>query len=207
MDIYMENKFKTFDEWGEYLTQKQKEDSTFTWEKASKLLSSWKSLMKEGCVSEEVYLKRRRACEGIEGMTDPCPDNYLREKDGKHFCGSCGCGHREMAVLYVKGTPPEQEKSIRLWMPQSNCPKGLHKDEEGTKNWKPVGGKIKQLAKLAKASLSEIGRFVSTEQDEAVRLTQAVIEENIDKEEDLDAVVQAMEYEENEENNHEQSET
>ena len=204
----MTDKFKTFEEWGTYLSEKRREESTFTWEKATKLLSSWKGLMKEGCISEEDYLKRRRACEGIEGMTDPCPRNYLRERDGKHFCGSCGCGHRDMAILYVDGVPVEEDKdSIRLWMPEANCPLGLHKDAPGTKNWKPIGGKIKQLAKLAKASLSEIGKFVSTEQDEAVRLTQAVIEENIDNEGDLDAVVQEMELQEKEEQQNEQSES
>ncbi len=190
-------KFKSYDELTAFLKEKRIEDTKFSWKKASKLLSSWKSLMKNGCVSEEVYLKRRRMCEGISGMTDPCPSNFLRKSDKKRFCGSCGCGHRDMAVLYVDGVDFQEDKnSIRLWMPESNCPKGLHKDEKGTKTWKPIGGKIKQLAKLAKACLSEIGRFVGTEQEDAVNFTQEVIEENLDKPEEVDLVIEAMEEQE-----------
>jgi hypothetical protein len=197
----MIEKFKTLEETLSLIKQKRIEDSKFSWEKASTLLSSWKELMKEGCVSEDTYLKRRRACEGIPGMTDPCPNNYLREKDGKHFCGSCGCGHREMATLYLEGTPMEDDKSIRLWMPTPNCPKGLHKESEGTKNWKPIGGKLKQLAKLAKASLDEIGRFMGTPQEDAVKLTQAVIEDNIETESEVNEIVKIMEQEESNETN------
>jgi len=197
------DRFKSLEDTQVQIKERRVEESKFTWEKASSLLSSWKILMKEGCISEENYLKRRRACEGIPGMTDPCPNNYLREKDGKHFCGSCGCGHREMATLYVEGEPLEKDTSIRLWMPTANCPKGLHKDAEGEKTWKPIGGKIKQLAKLAKAALSEIGRFSGTSQDDAVVLAQSVIEDNTESESEINDIVKIMEKEESNEANQE----
>mgnify|MGYP003119921143 CR=1 FL=1 len=192
--------FKTLEELQKSIAKKREEDSKFSWEKASKMLGSWKKMMKEGCVSEEAYLKRRRVCEGIEGMTDPCPNLYLRESDGKYFCGSCGCGHRDMAVLFIKGKEVKEDRSIRLWMPDNNCPKDLHKDEEGTGNFKPIGGKLKQLASLAKASLKEISNFVGTTQEDAVVLAQSVIEENVSSSEEVDQIVELIENEQETEN-------
>ena len=188
--------FRTLEELQSDILKKREEDSKFTWSKASKMLGSWKKMMKEGCVSEDTYSKRRRICEGIQGMTDPCPNLYLREEDGKYFCGSCGCGHRDMAVLFIKGKELKDDNSIRLWMPDNNCPKNLHKDDKGTGNFKPIGGKLSQLASLAKASLSEITNFVGTSQEDAVVLAQSVIEENVSSSEEIDEIVELMENEE-----------
>jgi hypothetical protein len=187
------SKFKTAEQLKKSLEEQRIENSKFTWEKASKLLTSWKTLMKEGCVSEETYLKRRRACEGIKDLTDPCPNLFLKRDTNQYFCGSCGCGHRDMSVLFVHGKDIKKDKTIRLWMPTSNCPKELHKDAEGTGSLKPVGGKLKQLASLAKAALSEIGRFVETSQSDAVEYTQEIIEEHVSSEKEIEKVVEYME--------------
>lgn len=188
-------KFKSLDDIKKDVEEKKKEDSRFTWEKASKLLSSWKEFIKQGCVDEEVYKHRRSVCEGIPGKVPPCKHNFLREKDNRRFCGSCGCGHRELATLYIEGKEINEDPSIRLWMPKSNCPIGAHHDSEGTGSFKHVGGRLKQIAKFAKESLKEIGRFAGTSQEEAVEFTQKEIEGNASSDSEMEEIVKHMEQE------------
>ena len=190
MDV---NNFKTKEEINKEAQEKMEEESRFTWEKATKMLSSFKDFISHGCVSEEVYKDRRAKCEGIPGETEPCEFNFLRESDNRVFCGSCGCGQRPMATLYIKGKEWKDDNSVRLWMPKSNCPKELHKDEEGTGTFKPVGGKLRQLANFAKASIEEVGRFTGTTSDEAVLIAQGEIESNVNDDDDFEKLVEYME--------------
>jgi hypothetical protein len=163
------------------------EQNQFTIEKATQLLQSFSGLMKNGCVSLEVYKERRTACEG-------CEHNQERPRDKKRFCGSCGCGTRDLAALYDPTVELAEDKSVRLWMPKSNCPKGLHKDESGTGNFEPVGGRIKQLVAFTKATLAEaIGTANPDDQLAIVSATAEAVKEVAQSEEEIDEVTKEME--------------
>ena len=56
---------------------------------------------------------------------------------------------------------------------------------------------------MAKAALSEIGRFSGTSQDDAVVLAQSVIEDNTESESEINDIVKIMEKEESNEANQE----
>jgi hypothetical protein len=148
----------------------QEQDNGFTIGKATELLQSFVGLMKDGCVSREVYDQRRSACEG-------CEFNQRRASDGAHFCGNCGCGARDLAKLYIEGTPIDEDHSPRLWMPKSNCPKDFHRTELGTGNFKPVGGRLKQLKNLTVATMAEaVGHSGAEDKLEYINRTADIIE-------------------------------
>ena len=163
------------------------EETKFTIEKATQLINSFSGLMKGGCVSLEVYKARRSACEA-------CEHNQERPRDKKRFCGSCGCGTRDLAALYDPTVELEKDSSIRLWMPKSNCPKDLHTDEPGTGDFTPVGGRIKQLVAFTKATLAEaLGTSKPDETAEAVSATADAVKEVALSEEEIDEVTKEME--------------
>jgi hypothetical protein len=168
---------------------KMSEDTKFTINKASQLLQSFSGLIKEGCVSEAVYKDRRLHCEG-------CDKNQVRKSDNAHFCGGCGCGARSFATLYVEGKPTGEDLSTRLWMPKSNCPKGLHRDEKGTGSLSPVGGRIKQLTEFAVATMSEaLGHSGHDDKLEWVNATSDIVESVVENEEELNEVASIVEKE------------
>jgi len=145
-------------------------NTNFSIEKATEFLQSFVGLMKEGCVSKEVYDNRRAACER-------CEFNQKRSSDNAHFCGSCGCGARDIARLYVEGIPIEEDHSVRLWMPNTNCPKDFHPIEKGTGDFKPVGGRLKQLKNLTMATLGEaVGSIGVDDQLEYINKTAEIVE-------------------------------
>jgi hypothetical protein len=163
------------------------EENKFTIAKATQLLQSFSGLMKDGCVSLEVYQSRRSACEG-------CEHNQERPRDKKRFCGSCGCGTRDLAALYDPTVSLADDKSVRLWMPKSNCPKGIHKDELGTGDFSPVGGRIKQLVAFTKATLAEaVGSSNADDQLDAVSATADAVKDIAKSEEEIDEVAKEME--------------
>jgi len=165
------------------------EDNKFTIKKATQLLQSFSGLIKDGCVNEAVYKDRRLHCEG-------CDKNQIRQSDKAHFCGGCGCGARPFATLYVEGKPLEEDESVRLWMPKSNCPKDLHKDEKGTGSLKPVGGRLKQLREFAIATMSEaMGRSGAEDKLEWVNATSDIVEDVVESEEELNELAQVLEKE------------
>ena len=142
--------------------------------------------MKQGCVSEEAYNSRRNTCEG-------CPKNQIRQRDGAHFCGGCGCGARPMATLYVERIPQDEDHSIRLWMPLSNCPDGLHKDEPGTGSCARVGGRMKQLKDLTMTALLEITGIQGMDKDlEYINSTVKIVETVVETDEEMEELVQCF---------------
>lgn len=162
------------------------ENNKFTIEKATALLQSFSGLMKSGCISREKYDERRKHCEG-------CDQNNVRQADKRHFCGGCGCGARPMAALYIEGVPLEEDHSVRLWMPKSNCPKGLHVDEEGTGSFKEVGGRIKQLKEFTLATLSEaMGAPGKDDKLEPVNSTVEIVEAVSSGEQEMDELAEIM---------------
>ena len=162
------------------------ENNKFTIEKATALLQSFSGLMKNGCVSREVYYERRKHCEG-------CDQNNVRQADKRHFCGGCGCGARPMAALYIEGVPLEEDHSVRLWMPKSNCPKGLHKDEAGTGSFKEVGGRMKQLKEFTLSTLNEaMGAPGKDDKLEPVNATVEIVESVASSEEEMDQLADVM---------------
>ena len=164
----------------------EEKNTNFTIDKATALLKSFSGLMKDGCVSKEVYESRRSACES-------CDQNQKRQSDNAHFCGSCGCGARPMATLYIEGVPIEEDHSVRLWMPKSNCPKSIHKDEVGTKNFKPVGGRIKQLKEFTLSTLYEaIGQSGKDDKLESVDSTVSIIQSVAESENEMDELADIM---------------
>jgi hypothetical protein len=165
----------------------KKQDDSFSIEKATELLKSFVSLMKDGCVSNEVYNSRRKACE-------TCAFNQKRASDEAHFCGSCGCGARDLAKLYIEGIPIEEDDSVRLWMPKNNCPKDFHQNEKGTGNFKPIGGRLKQLKNLTLATMGEamIGAK-SAEPLEYINSTVEIIEDVVTSEEEMDQLTTIFE--------------
>jgi hypothetical protein len=165
----------------------QEQDNGFTIGKATELLQSFVGLMKDGCVSREVYDQRRSACEG-------CEFNQKRASDGAHFCGSCGCGARDLAKLYIEGTPVDEDHSLRLWMPKSNCPKDFHKDEPGTGNFKPVGGRLKQLKNLTIATMSEaVGHSGADDKLEYINKTADIIESVVTDDSEMEELEKSLE--------------
>jgi len=167
------------------------DDTKFSIAKAIQLLQSFSGLMKNGCVSLEVYQERRKACEG-------CDQVQKRPRDGKMFCGSCGCGTRDLAALYDPTVEVEKDYSPRLWMPKSNCPKNLHNDEDGTGNYAPIGGKIKQLVAFTKATLAEVaGVSNADEQTEMVNATAQAVKDVVSSEEEIDELTKEMENDQN----------
>jgi hypothetical protein len=157
------------------------QDNKFTISKATELLKNFSDLMINGCVSRSVYDSRRSACE-------TCEFNQRRASDGSHFCGSCGCGARKLATIYIEGVPVEEDHSPRLWMPKSNCPKDLHSDEKGTGDFKPIGGKLKQLKEFTIATLAEAaGASGANDKLEYVNRTVDIIEQ-VATEEELDSL-------------------
>ena len=146
------------------------QDTNFTIEKATELLQAFAGLMKDGCVSQEVYDQRRSQCE-------KCEFNQKRASDNSHFCGSCGCGARELAKLYIEGVPLEEDHSIRLWMPKTNCPKDFHQTEKGTGNFKPIGGRLKQLKNFTVATIGEVVGTVGVDEKlEYINKTAEIVE-------------------------------
>jgi hypothetical protein len=165
----------------------EKTDTKFTIDKATSLLKSFAVLMKEGCVNQEVYEARRKTCE-------ICQFNQKRASDNAHFCGSCGCGARDLAKLYIEGVPVEQDYSVRLWMPTSNCPKDMHTNEKGTGNFKPVGGRLAQLKHFTMATLSEaMGSAESGDQLEYINRTVDIVESVAESETELDELTEIFE--------------
>lgn len=165
----------------------ESENTKFSIEKATQLLQSFSGLMKQGCVSLEVYQERRKACEG-------CDQVQKRPRDGKMFCGSCGCGTRDLAALYDPTVELDKDISPRLWMPKSNCPKNLHKEAEGTGNFAPVGGRIKQLVAFTKATLAEAaGVSNPDEQTEMVNATAEAVRQVASSEEEIEEIAKEME--------------
>ena len=164
-------------------------DTSFSLKKATALLQSFSGLMKNGCVSLDVYKQRRSSCEG-------CDQNQVRPKDGKRFCGSCGCGSRDLAALYDPSVELDKDTSPRLWMPTSNCPKGLHSDSEGTKNFSPVGGRMKQLIAFTRTALYEVaGNAKEEEKLEAANITSKMIGDVAESEEEIDALTKELDAE------------
>lgn len=185
------------------INMEEEKDTKFTIEKATDLLKSFIGLMKEGCVSQEVYESRRKSCEG-------CEFNQKRASDNSHFCGSCGCGARQLAALYIEGIPLEKDHSVRLWMPKSNCPKDFHRDEPGTGSFKPVGGRIKQLKELTIATMAEAaGMSGADDKLEYINRTVDVIESvsNEDEIEELTEVFEQTFPKESPENDYNKQET
>lgn len=165
------------------------ENTKFTIDKATKLLQSFSGLLKEGCVEEAVYKDRRLHCEG-------CDKNQIRQSDKAHFCGGCGCGARPFATLYVEGKPISEDHSVRLWMPKSNCPKDLHRDEKGTGSFAPVGGRMKQLKDFAYSTMLEaVGMSGADDKLEWVNATSDIVESVVTNEDELNELAQIIEKE------------
>lgn len=167
-------------------------DNTFSLKKATALLQSFSGLMKNGCVSLEDYKQRRAACEG-------CDQNQVRPKDGKRFCGSCGCGSRDLAALYDPNVELGKDTSPRLWMPTANCPKGLHSDAIGTKDFTPVGGRMKQLVNFTRTALYEIaGNAKEEDKLEAANITSQMVGDVAESEEEIEALTNELDTEKKE---------
>jgi hypothetical protein len=162
------------------------EENKFTINKATELLQSFSGLMKDGCVSRDIYNERRKLCES-------CDQNNINQSTKKHFCGGCGCGARPMAALYIEGVPVEEDHSVRLWMPKSNCPKNLHKDERGTGSFKEVGGRMKQLKEFTLSTLAEsIGASRKDDPLTPVNQTIEIVESVSVDENELDELADIM---------------
>lgn len=167
--------------------EQEKQDTKFTIDKATSLLKAFAVLMKDGCVSREVYDNRRKICE-------ICEFNQKRASDNAHFCGSCGCGARDLAKLYIEGVPVEDDHSVRLWMPTSNCPKDMHQNDKGTGDFKPIGGRIAQLKHFTLATLSEAaGSSGANDQLEYINSTVDIVESVAESENEIDELTEIFE--------------
>lgn len=167
--------------------EEEKKDNSFSIKKASELLQSFVGLMKEGCVDQAVYEQRKKACEG-------CEFNQKRSSDNAHFCGSCGCGARDLAKLYVEGVSLEEDHSVRLWMPKAQCPKDFHIDEPGTKNYKPIGGRLKQLKNLTIATMAEaVGQSRADDKLEYINRTVEIVESVVEDDKEMNDLTEIFE--------------
>ena len=136
------------------IEKREKDNGRFTLKKLSSFLNSWREMIKEGTVSDEVYEYRKTICAGVEGLNPPCAKNKIGKDGVTHYCGGCGCGSRKHAILYIDGKPADE--SIRLHMPNPNCPIGIISKMPGSGDLKNVGGKLKQLGLLAKSAVDEM---------------------------------------------------
>ena len=134
--------------------KRDKDNSGFTLKKLSSFLGSWREMIKEGTVSDEVYEYRKTICAGVEGLNPPCVHNRTGDDGVTHYCGGCGCGSRKHAILYIDGKPADE--SIRLHMPNPNCPIGIISKMPGSGDLKNVGGRLKQTGLLVKSAVDEM---------------------------------------------------
>ena len=146
------------------------EQEKATMEKIKKFFTAWSGMMKAGCVSKEVYQYRRGLCEGVEGKNLPCPKLKLGSDKKTFYCGGCGCGERAHAALFVKGKELGNDYSPRLWMPDSQCPIQAIRPAEGQGNLKPLGGRIREAARLGIAAAKELShrRMVKKQKDKII---------------------------------------
>ena len=135
------------------ITGDEKPSGKFTLAKANKFLRAWVLMMKQGTVSEEVYKYRRGICEGVEGVSLPCP-HLASAGDGEMYCNQCGCGNRQYATLFIKGKPDNETE--RLWMPDPQCPTMAIRPFKGIGSLKAVGGRMKQVKRLMMAAKNEL---------------------------------------------------
>lgn len=149
--------------------QDEKDDGEFTFEKLSEFLGSWREMIKDGTVSDEVYEHRRSICAGVDGLNPPCTNNRISGDGVTHYCGGCGCGARKHAILYIDGAPAS--KSIRLHMPDPKCPLGVIGKMPGTGDLVNVGGRLAQSKALLGAAVEEITKKHKRTEAEAEKIS------------------------------------
>jgi hypothetical protein len=85
---------------------------------------------------------------------------------------------------------------IKIFLQDCGCqsPKNLHSDSDGTGNFAPIGGRIKQLVAFTKATLAEAaGVSNPEEQTEMVNATAEAVRQVASSEEEIEEIAKEME--------------